>query len=65
VRRERAPQRDYARAVPVSRDPFFDKPYEAPPVEAAPNWEAAKPAGRGISANIKPKRKVAALFKAE
>ena len=46
------------------QDPFFNKPYEAPAVDAPPAWEAtAKPAGR-ISANIKPKRKVAALFKA-
>jgi len=33
--------------------------------EPAP-WEVvAKPAGRVVSANIKPKRKVAALFKSE
>jgi ATP-dependent RNA helicase RhlE len=66
----RAPRNDYNRPVPVSRDPFFDKPYEpnAAPADAAsaPNWEAAaRPAGRSISANIKPKRKVAALFKPE
>jgi superfamily II DNA/RNA helicase len=62
--RERAPQRDYARPAPVSRDPFFDKPYEAPASDAPPAWEStAKPASR-VSANIKPKRKVAALFKA-
>jgi len=64
--RTRAP-RDYGRPAPAPRDPFFDKPYEpsAPVAEApAPSWEsAAKPASRGISANIKPKRKVAALFK--
>ena len=68
-RSERAPRRDYARPAPAPRDPFFDKPYEpATPTEAtpAPAWEAsAKPASRGISANIKPKRRVAALFKAE
>jgi superfamily II DNA/RNA helicase len=46
------------------RDPFFDQPYEAPQQEAAPAWEATgKPAGGRISANIKPRRKVAALFK--
>ena len=34
--------------------------------EAAPAWEAgAKPATSRVSTNIKPKRKVAALFKAE
>jgi ATP-dependent RNA helicase RhlE len=51
--------------APVSRDPFFDKPYEPDSAQARPSWEAqvsAKPA-RAISANIKPRRKVAALFK--
>ncbi len=33
-RAERAPRRDYARPQPVSRDPFFDKPYEAPTAAA-------------------------------
>jgi superfamily II DNA/RNA helicase len=57
----------YSRPVPVSRDPFFDKPYEPSTVaDAAPAWEAAaRPTTRSVSANIKPKRKVAALFKAE
>ena len=50
--------------APVNRDPFFDKPYEAPSAEARPDWEAAqKAATRSISTNIKPRRKVAALFK--
>ncbi len=47
------------------RDPFFDQPYEAPAKEEAPDWERtarAQPTVRG-SANIKSKRKVAALFK--
>ncbi|MBC7437579.1 MAG: DEAD/DEAH box helicase [Bdellovibrionales bacterium] len=57
------PQRDYHRLPAAPRDPFFEKPYEAPATEAAPAWEAAKSQPRGISANIKPKRKVAALFK--
>ena len=52
----------------MARDPFFDKPYEAStPADGAPNWEAAPKvatARGGISANIKPRRKVAALFKA-
>jgi superfamily II DNA/RNA helicase len=64
--RQRAP-RDYHRPAPAPRDPFFDKPYEpaAADAKAPPSWESgAKPAARGISANIKPKRKVAALFKA-
>ena len=50
--------------APVNRDPFFDKPYEAPSAEAHAQWEAApKGVARGVSANIKPRRKVAALFK--
>ncbi len=67
ARAERPPRRDYSRPPPVSRDPFFDKPYEAPTTaESTPAWEAAAPrAARSISANIKPKRRVAALFKAE
>ena len=59
-------RRSSFRPAPVNRDPFFEKPYEAPSSEAAPVWESAKPAPgarSSISANIKPKRKVAALFK--
>jgi ATP-dependent RNA helicase RhlE len=53
------------RPAPVNRDPFFEKPYEAPAADAAPSWESAAPKTprSSISANIKPKRKVAALFK--
>ena len=57
------------RPPPASRDPFFDKPYEpSMPDAAQPAWEAAakaNSAGRGgaVSANIKPKKKIAALFK--
>ena len=62
-RREYTPHRQSA----ASRDPFFDKPYESTaPVEAQPAWEATAkthPARSGVSANIKPKKKVAALFK--
>ena len=64
-RDERTPraQREYRPAV-APRDPFFEQPYETPVTDVAPAWEAAaKPAGGRISANIKPKRKVAALFK--
>ncbi len=68
VRRERASPRDYARPVPVARDPFFDKPYEASVAvteDVKPTWEATQRAGgRSLSANIKSKRKVAALFTA-
>ena len=62
-RREYTPHRQPT----VARDPFFDKPYE-PSVSAdvQPAWESAGKSGaaRGVSANIKPKKKVAALFKA-
>ncbi len=63
--RERRDHRG-ARAAAAPRDPFFDRPYQAPANDAAPAWEAAArtPTSRSISANIKPKRKVAALFKA-
>ncbi|MFT4243105.1 MAG: ATP-dependent helicase, partial [Acidovorax sp.] len=65
-REPREPHRGGFRPAVASRDPFFEKPYEASSADAAPAWEAAaRPAARsGISANIKPKRKVAALFKA-
>jgi superfamily II DNA/RNA helicase len=58
--------RDFTRPSATPRDPFFDQPYEAKPSDAAtlPSWEAtARPVARSISANIKPKRNVAALFK--
>lgn len=62
AREPRSEPRRESRAAP--RDPFFDQPYEAPKREEAPAWEAnARPAGGRISANIKPKRKVPALFK--
>jgi ATP-dependent RNA helicase RhlE len=52
------------RPAPESRDPFFDKPYEATSVEAAPAWEpSVKPSTSKVSSNIKTKKKVAALFK--
>ena len=70
VRRERTERRHpERRAAPAAApaDPFFNQPYEVP-TEAAdnpPTWEKeARPARSGVSANIKPKRKVAALFKA-
>jgi ATP-dependent RNA helicase RhlE len=62
-RRERHHAERRREARPAS-DPFFDQPYQPPQREEAPAWEAsAKPAGNRVSANIKPKRKVAALFK--
>ncbi|MRD46321.1 DEAD/DEAH box helicase [Caenimonas koreensis] len=67
-RDRRAPQRESyrdSRQPAAPRDPFFDQPYETPAVDTPPAWEtAARPASR-VSANIKPKRKVAALFKSE
>ena len=57
--RERRPHRSS-----LPRDPFFDKPYEPSAPDTAPVWEVRAPAVRStVSANIKPKRKVAALFK--
>ena len=62
-RREYTPHRQPAAA----KDPFFDQPYESmAPADAQPAWEAAakaSPARSGVSANIKSKKKVAALFK--
>ena len=68
ARQDRPPRRDFTRPSPASRDPFFDKPYEPTPVaQGSPTWEAsaARHGPRSISVNIKPKRRVAALFKAE
>ena len=61
--REAAPRPRYApRTAPA--DPFFDKPYEESQREAPPDWEAAaKPTTRGLSPNIKTRKKVPALFK--
>ena len=71
MRRQRSERRGGdrpARPAAAPADPFFDKPYEAtaPADDAAPPaWERqARPARSGVSANIKPKVKVAALFKA-
>src|SRR4051812_14044106 len=68
-REQRAPAYEERRREPrfasaPPKDPFFDQPYEAPKREDVPVGDPAnKPAtGRSISANIKPKRKVAALF---
>ncbi len=53
-------------AAPV--DPFFDQPYQPADAATPPAWEVAAKAptsGGRISANIKPKKRVAALFKSE
>jgi len=60
------------RSAPIVRapalDPFFDRPYEAS-AASEPAWDtkvSGQPAvPRGLSPNIKPKRKVAALFGAK
>ena len=67
---ERRERREYTphRPSAAPRDPFFDRPYESvAATDALPSWEAsskANPARNGVSANIKPKKKIAALFKA-
>ncbi|WP_119965616.1 DEAD/DEAH box helicase [Simplicispira lacusdiani] len=69
--RERAPRAPRSggglRPASAPRDPFFDQPYEAGSASdvAKPAWEAPERLSTGrVSPNIKPKRKVAALFKA-
>ncbi|MBQ1762599.1 MAG: DEAD/DEAH box helicase [Aquincola sp.] len=74
-RAERPAERNYERAAPSGRrygsaappaDPFFDKPYEPSTSDSPPAWEkgaaATVPAARGLSPNIRSKRKVAALL---
>jgi superfamily II DNA/RNA helicase len=59
----RTPVRQASRA---SSDPFFDKPYEPAATSAEPAWESKTTAApRGLSPNIKPKKRVAALFGAK
>ena len=63
--RAAAPQRGYTPPRAPS-DPFFDKPYEPSSVNAEPAWESKAPAApRSLSPNIKPKKRVAALFGAK
>jgi superfamily II DNA/RNA helicase len=64
-----AASRPVYRAPAASRDAFFDRPYEASASTELPAWDKG-PAGsaaapRGMSSNIRPKRKVAALFGAK
>ena len=63
---QRSERSGYAPRRPTAppSDPFFSKPYE-PSVSAAPQWEASPAPGSrtGMSSNIKPKRRTAALFK--
>ena len=68
-RPERRERREYTpyRQPAAPRDPFFDQPYEAnASANSQPAWESAakdNPARSAMSANIKTKKKVAALFK--
>ena len=69
-RREPRERRQYTphRQSSAPRDPFFVQPYEAAVAapDTLPAWDAAAkavPARSAMSANIKPKKKVAALFK--
>ena len=59
----------YAAPAPVvvpASDPLFDKPYEPAATSEPPAWESKAPAApRGLSAYIKPKKKLAALFGAK
>jgi superfamily II DNA/RNA helicase len=50
----------------AASDPFFDQPYEPSSTTAEPAWESKAPAApRSVSPNIKPKKRVAALFGAK
>ncbi len=52
------------RTPQAPRDPFFEQPYQPPAEDVKPAWEsAARPAVSRVSANIKTRRKVAALFR--
>src|SRR5690349_15160045 len=69
--RSRGRSTAYAPAAPRAPvDPFFEKPYEASS-DAAAMWDTqpaplkSQPEPRTLSSNIKPKRKVAALFGAK
>ena len=55
----------YLRTHRPPADPLFDMPYEpSGPADAKPAWEASAPAAaRTVSPNIKPRKKVAALFR--
>ncbi len=62
-RHERAPRR--WSPPPPAADPFFDRPYEPSVGGDAPSWERSKEPSApkpGLSANIKPRKKVAALL---
>jgi ATP-dependent RNA helicase RhlE len=60
-----APGNRAPRAPRAPADPLFDKPYEpSASADAKPSWEASQPAAtRGLSPNIKTRKKLPALFK--
>jgi ATP-dependent RNA helicase RhlE len=64
-RSDRQPRGRSIQPAATPRDPFFDRPYE-PSLQAAaavPARDSAPSSGsRGLSPNIKPKKKLAALF---
>ena len=61
-----APARSSYAPARAPSDPFFDKPYEPSGTSAEPAWESKVPAApRSLSPNIKPKKRVAALFGAK
>jgi ATP-dependent RNA helicase RhlE len=65
--RSRAPQRSRFAEPLASRapvDPFFNQPYEAAASQTEAAWDRKSTvlAQRGLSPNIKPKKRVAALF---
>jgi superfamily II DNA/RNA helicase len=61
----RPASRPTPRPAPKPADPFFDRPYEpSPQAPEQPAWESSAKVPSRVSANIKTKRKVAALFKA-
>jgi superfamily II DNA/RNA helicase len=68
-RGEREPRESRRRALPLAAqpvDPFFDRPYEpSAPSAEPPVWESrsTRAAPPSVSANIKPRRKLAALFR--
>ena len=64
-REARAPSgRPPVRPARAPADPLFDKPYEPTlSAEATPSWETAQKPTSRLSPNIKPRKKVPALFK--
>jgi ATP-dependent RNA helicase RhlE len=65
-----APRSNYSapRRPSATHDPFFDRPYEPSNSSSEAPWENKTPSHalqRGLSPNIKPKKKIAALFGAK